>query len=83
MNQELPLGVAASHSDLLSRTEAAAYLGIAKQTLAIWACERCDKSAEIWRCFSSPRHLSAKVGLSLSPINWVIIDCLREGGGPR
>ena len=40
MNQENSIGVAAARSDLLSRTEAAAYLGVAKQTLAIWACTK-------------------------------------------
>ena len=38
MTQINPFGAAPAHSELLSRIEAAAYLGVAKQTLAIWAC---------------------------------------------
>lgn len=38
MTQTNPFGAAAVPSELLSRVEAAAYLGVAKQTLAIWAC---------------------------------------------
>jgi excisionase family DNA binding protein len=38
MTQINSFGVAAAHSELLSRVEAAAYLGVARQTLAIWAC---------------------------------------------
>ncbi|HEY9793619.1 MAG TPA: helix-turn-helix domain-containing protein [Candidatus Obscuribacterales bacterium] len=33
-----PYGAGAAHSDLLTRREAAAYLGIAEQTLAVWKC---------------------------------------------
>ena len=40
MTQANPLGAAAARSELLSRAEAAAYLGVAKQTLAIWACTK-------------------------------------------
>jgi excisionase family DNA binding protein len=40
MNPEIPFGAAAVRSDLLSRAEAAAYLGVAKQTLAIWKCTK-------------------------------------------
>ncbi|MBS2007156.1 MAG: helix-turn-helix domain-containing protein [Cyanobacteria bacterium SZAS TMP-1] len=38
MNQTNIPGAAAVSSELLSRSEAASYLGVAKQTLAIWAC---------------------------------------------
>ncbi|HIA53755.1 MAG TPA: DNA-binding protein [Candidatus Melainabacteria bacterium] len=31
-------GVGASHSELLTRRQAAAYLGVAEQTLAVWKC---------------------------------------------
>ena len=40
MTQPTPSGAAAGRSDLLSRAEAAAYLGVAKQTLAIWSCTK-------------------------------------------
>jgi len=40
MNQDILIGAAAMRSELLSRTEAAAYLGVAKQTLAIWKCTK-------------------------------------------
>jgi excisionase family DNA binding protein len=40
MTQEIPFGVAPVRSELFSRSEAAAYLGVAKQTLAIWACTK-------------------------------------------
>ena len=40
MTQTNPFGAAAARSELLSRVEAAAYLGVAKQTLAIWACNK-------------------------------------------
>jgi excisionase family DNA binding protein len=33
-------GAAAVSSELLSRADAATYLGVAKQTLAIWACTK-------------------------------------------
>ncbi|MBS2005759.1 MAG: helix-turn-helix domain-containing protein [Cyanobacteria bacterium SZAS TMP-1] len=33
-------GAATVSSELLSRADAAAYLGVAKQTLAIWACTK-------------------------------------------
>ncbi|MBS1992704.1 MAG: helix-turn-helix domain-containing protein [Cyanobacteria bacterium SZAS LIN-3] len=40
MKQEIGFGAASVHSELLSRAEAAAYLGVAKQTLAIWKCTK-------------------------------------------
>ena len=40
MTQKSPFGAAGARSELLSRAEAAAYLGVAKQTLAIWACTK-------------------------------------------
>lgn len=40
MTQMTPFGAAAARSELLSRADAAAYLGVAKQTLAIWACTK-------------------------------------------
>jgi excisionase family DNA binding protein len=40
MTPQTPFGAAAERSELLSRSEAAAYLGIAKQTLAIWKCTK-------------------------------------------
>ena len=40
MTQETPSGAAYVHSELLSRREAAAYLGVAEQTLAIWKCTK-------------------------------------------
>jgi excisionase family DNA binding protein len=40
MTQTSPFGAAAVRSELLSRAEAAAYLGVAKQTLAIWKCSK-------------------------------------------
>lgn len=33
-----PFGVHRPHSELLTRREAAAYLGVSEQTLAIWKC---------------------------------------------
>lgn len=36
--QSKPAGAPRFESELLSRKEAAAYLGIAEQTLAIWKC---------------------------------------------
>ena len=33
-----PAGVGAAHSELLTRRQAAAYLGVAEQTLAVWKC---------------------------------------------
>ncbi len=35
---EAPFGAAILRSNLLSRREAAAYLGLSEQTLAIWKC---------------------------------------------
>lgn len=35
-----PAGMGAAHSDLLTRRQAAAYLGIAEQTLAVWKCTK-------------------------------------------
>ena len=40
MSNEIPLGAAFMRSELLSRKEAAAYLGVAEQTLAIWKCTK-------------------------------------------
>jgi excisionase family DNA binding protein len=40
MKEENSFGAASRCPELLSRKEAAAYLGVAKQTLAIWACTR-------------------------------------------
>jgi excisionase family DNA binding protein len=40
MTPEIPFGATAVRSELLSRAEAAAYLGVAKQTLAIWASSK-------------------------------------------
>lgn len=40
MSNEIPSGVAFMRSELLSRKEAAAYLGVAEQTLAIWKCTK-------------------------------------------
>jgi excisionase family DNA binding protein len=40
MTQDTPYGAASGHSELLSRREAAAYLGVAEQTLAIWKCTK-------------------------------------------
>lgn len=40
MSNEIPLGAAFMRSELLSRREAAAYLGVAEQTLAIWKCTK-------------------------------------------
>ncbi len=37
MTQENSIGSGVPRSDLLSRREAAAYLGVAEQTLAVWA----------------------------------------------
>jgi excisionase family DNA binding protein len=38
MTQETPFGAAFVRSELLTRREAAAYLGVSEQTLAIWKC---------------------------------------------
>ncbi|MBX9948735.1 MAG: helix-turn-helix domain-containing protein [Candidatus Obscuribacterales bacterium] len=38
MTQESPFGAASARSELLTRREAAAYLGVSEQTLAIWKC---------------------------------------------
>ena len=40
MTQISSFGDFSARSELLSRVEAAAYLGVAKQTLAIWACNK-------------------------------------------
>ncbi len=40
MSNETPSGAAFLRSELLSRREAAAYLGVAEQTLAIWKCTK-------------------------------------------
>ncbi|MFN8658166.1 MAG: helix-turn-helix domain-containing protein [Candidatus Obscuribacterales bacterium] len=37
-NEHTPDGVRAANSILLTRREAAAYLGVAEQTLAVWKC---------------------------------------------
>ncbi|RTL37269.1 MAG: DNA-binding protein [Candidatus Melainabacteria bacterium] len=37
-NEHTPYGVGAANSILLTRREAAAYLGVAEQTLAVWKC---------------------------------------------
>lgn len=37
-NEHTPYGVGATTSILLTRREAAAYLGVAEQTLAVWKC---------------------------------------------
>lgn len=33
-----PAATGATHSELLTRRQAAAYLGVAEQTLAVWKC---------------------------------------------
>ncbi|MBA3858317.1 MAG: DNA-binding protein [Cyanobacteria bacterium PR.3.49] len=38
MTQETPYGAAFVRSALLTRREAAVYLGVSEQTLAIWKC---------------------------------------------
>ncbi|MBX3151512.1 helix-turn-helix domain-containing protein [Candidatus Obscuribacterales bacterium] len=38
MTQETPVGAAFVRSELLTRREAATYLGVSEQTLAIWKC---------------------------------------------
>lgn len=38
MTNETPVGAHSVRSELLSRREAAAYLGVSEQTLAIWKC---------------------------------------------
>lgn len=38
MTQQTPFGAAVVRSELLTRREAAAYLGVSEQTLAIWKC---------------------------------------------
>jgi hypothetical protein len=40
MTQEIRFGAASARTELFSRREAAAYLGVAKQTLAIWKCTK-------------------------------------------
>lgn len=37
-NEHTSFGVSAANSILLTRREAAAYLGVAEQTLAVWKC---------------------------------------------
>lgn len=37
---DTPFGAGYVHSELLTRREAAAYLGVAEQTLAVWKCTR-------------------------------------------
>lgn len=37
-NEHAPYGVSTAVSTLLTRREAAAYLGVAEQTLAVWKC---------------------------------------------
>jgi excisionase family DNA binding protein len=37
-NEQTPYGVGTADSILLTRREAAAYLGVAEQTLAVWKC---------------------------------------------
>jgi len=37
-NNYIPFGKSAARSELLTRREAAAYLGVAEQTLAVWKC---------------------------------------------
>lgn len=37
-NEHTPYGVSTANSTLLTRREAAAYLGVAEQTLAVWKC---------------------------------------------
>jgi excisionase family DNA binding protein len=37
-NEHTAFGVGAANSILLTRREAAAYLGVAEQTLAVWKC---------------------------------------------
>lgn len=37
-NEHTPYGVGAANSTLLTRREAAACLGVAEQTLAVWKC---------------------------------------------
>ncbi len=37
-HDNLPAGEGAAHSELLTRRQAAAYLGVAEQTLAVWKC---------------------------------------------
>lgn len=40
MTHENPHGAAFVRSELLSRREAATYLGVAEQTLAVWKCTK-------------------------------------------
>jgi excisionase family DNA binding protein len=40
MTQQIGFGAASARTELFSRAEAAAYLGVAKQTLAIWKCTK-------------------------------------------
>jgi hypothetical protein len=37
---ETPFGVQRMYSELFTRREAAAYLGVCEQTLAVWKCTR-------------------------------------------
>lgn len=37
-NEHTPYGVSTANSILLTRREAAVYLGVAEQTLAVWKC---------------------------------------------
>lgn len=37
-NERTPYGMSTANSTLLTRREAAAYLGVAEQTLAVWKC---------------------------------------------
>lgn len=37
-NNYIPFGKSTARSELLTRREAAAYLGVAEQTLAVWKC---------------------------------------------
>ncbi len=38
MNSNIPFGKSPARFELLTRREAAAYLGVAEQTLAVWKC---------------------------------------------
>lgn len=40
LSYNTPDGVGAAHSELLTRRQAAAYLGVAEQTLAVWKCTK-------------------------------------------
>jgi len=39
-SENTPDGMSAAHSELLTRRQAAAYLGVAEQTLAVWKCTK-------------------------------------------